>query len=90
MPKFIGKGQNFYLASCELLPSPNVSFEEKTRFHDEVCAKCGFWCDTVERMSKAVEQGKPYRKLMCVHPKNKMALDKWTPYITEWAVPPSV
>lgn len=82
MPKYVGKGKGFWLITCELMPSPSASFEEKKRFHETTCNRCGFWVDTIKRVNKARAQGKEWRKLICVHPKNTFALKKWEPHVT--------
>lgn len=90
MPRYIGRGPTFHLVTCELMPSPDASFEEKKRFHETTCNNCGFFRDTIKRANKAMSEGKEWRKLMCVHPKNTVALKKWTLHVTDWAVVPSV
>lgn len=86
MPTYIGKGKQFWLVTCELMPSPNASKEEKIRVHQEVCVNCGFFRDALRRQQKAMKQGKQWRKLVCVHPKNKAVLEKWKPHVTVWGV----
>jgi len=82
MPEYVGEGKNFYLVKCELMPSPTASKQEKIRFHERFCSRCGFYMDCMDKAEKKMRQGKPFRKLICVHPDNKMALDKWTRYLT--------
>lgn len=82
MPVYVGKGPNFHLVSCELLQSQTKTKEERIRFHQQTCERCGFYKDTVERQRKAVRQGKPWRRLMCVHPNDKATLEKWKSHVT--------
>lgn len=85
MPKYIGKGVNFYLVVCELMPLPNVSKNDKIAFHETVCGSCGFYKDTKERAERARKVGKGFRRLICVRPENKAIIDKWKQHITVWA-----
>lgn len=84
MPKYLGKGPTFYLVSCELMLPPNASFEEKKDFHERVCNDCGFFKDAMKRRDKAVKNGKGWRRLICIHPQNRAALEKWRPHVTVW------
>lgn len=82
MPIYVGKGPNFYLVTCELLPRQTKTREERVRFHQQVCEHCGFFLDTIKRQNKAMKQGKAWRRLMCVHPNDKVTLEKWKSHIT--------
>jgi len=119
MPRYLGKGANFHLISCEYIPLRNASKAEKNKVTQETCGNCGFFKDTMDRIMKRLEaylasngkriqevelnnvdvedfnewckrEGKNWRKLICVHPTDTVALNKWTLHITDWAVVPSV
>jgi len=82
MPKYLGKGANFHLIVCELMPSRG---EDPKRFHQTVCSRCGFYRDALQRQEEAMKVGKTWRKLVCVHPANKSALEKLKPHVTVWS-----
>lgn len=84
MPKYVGKGATFYLVSCELLPSAELSSQRKEEFFRRVCQKCGFYKDSMKRVEKAVELDKKWRRLVCIHPQNREAWRKWKPHVTVW------
>jgi len=81
MPEYIGKGPNFYLVVCELMPPPTASKQEKIRFHQSVCSGCGFYKDAAARAEKAIKENRPFDKLICVHPANTATLEKWRKHI---------
>lgn len=81
----MGKAPTFFLVRCELMPFANMSLEEKKRFHEETCeVRCGIYRDWVKRKTKAEKKGKQYRQLVCVHPQNREAWEKWKPHVTIW------
>ncbi|OYD16929.1 hypothetical protein CH330_01285 [candidate division WOR-3 bacterium JGI_Cruoil_03_51_56] len=61
--------------------SPDASKEEKIKFHENFCSKCGFYIDAAARAEKAIKEKRPFRKLVCVHPSNTAVLDKWKQYL---------
>jgi len=87
MPKYLGKGKQFFLVSCELMGAipKNATFEYKKRFHEDFCNRCAYWIDAIERQEKAVAEGESWRRLVCIRPDDKQALQKFSPHITEWA-----
>jgi len=85
MPTYLGKGRDFHLIMCELMPSPNASKEEKLKIIAETCHKCGFYRDAFARQQQAQLDGQPWRKLVCIHPKNQAAFDRIKGHVTEWS-----
>ncbi|MBA7490868.1 hypothetical protein ES702_01411 [subsurface metagenome] len=81
MPKYVGKGPNFYLVTCELMLSPGASKEEKIKFHENFCNRCGFYRDAATRAEKAIKEKRKFAKLVCVHPANTATLEKWKQHI---------
>ena len=81
MPKYVGKGPNFYLVTCELMLSLGASKEEKIKFHEEFCSKCGFFKDAAARAEKAIKENRKFDKLVCVHPANTATLEKWKQHL---------
>jgi len=67
------------------MPSPKASKEEKMKIIEETCGKCGYYKDALARREAAIKTDKPWRKLVCIHPKNAVAYAKWKPHITDWA-----
>jgi hypothetical protein len=85
MPKYLGRGEQFYLIICEHTPFANMSKEQKIANHEKYCNRCGFFKDAVERQKKAIAQGKTWRRLICIHPTDKATLEKFKPHVTVWA-----
>lgn len=84
MPKYLGRGETFWLVTCELVPSPTATKEDKIRVHENMCNKCGFYKDMMKRREEARKNGETWRRLICVHPKNKGILEKLSSHVTVW------
>lgn len=85
MPQYLGRGKDFYLIFCELMPSSQASKEEKLKIIQERCHNCGYFKDALARREQALLDHKPWRKLVCIHPQNKSAFEKFKGHVTEWA-----
>jgi len=69
VPKYVGKGENFYLVTCSKLPPQGTPTEKLKKFH-EICMNCGFYKDATSRQMKAIKQELKKKN------KNMEAIDK--------------